>query len=347
MKSKHARPEYFLLAVLALSQASACASKCENGYVLIGNNCELKKTCDSVTEIYNSTTNTCSCNTGYVLIGGKCELKKTCDSTKEIYNAATNTCSCNTANHWTGTAGSCSCASGYYLDGDTCKLQKAVGDYITFGHYEQDNDTTNGKEPISWRILDIKDGKALVISEKSLDINLYNTTRISITWEKSTIRSWLNGYSASTNTVGADFSSDNFIDTAFTTEEKAKIVSSNVPAHENQEYSTDPGNATTDKIFLLSITEAIQYFSSDSDRQADTTRYAVKKGVYVKGSSSGEYTSNGTCTDVHCYSYWWLRSPGNYDDSAADIDGGGSFDFVGDSVDREYFAVRPALWVNL
>ena len=43
------------------------------------------------------------------------------------------------------------------------------------------------------------DGLLFVISDKVLDVKPYNTTSISITWDKSTIRSWLNGYAASYN----------------------------------------------------------------------------------------------------------------------------------------------------
>lgn len=153
-----------------------------------------------------------------------------------------------------------------------------VGDIVTFGHYEQDNDTTNGKEPIAWRVLDKNDeGQYLIISEKVLDVQPYNTTNLFITFEKSTIRSWLNGYTHSYNKVGIDITNDNFIDTAFTAEEKAKLVTSNAPAHVNTSHSSEPGNATTDKVFLLSMDEAHDYFTSDEDRLADATRYAVKK----------------------------------------------------------------------
>ena len=56
------------------------------------------------------------------------------------------------------------------------KLKNAeVGDYITFGLYEQDNDLSNGKENIEWLILELKDEKALVISKYALDSKPYNT----------------------------------------------------------------------------------------------------------------------------------------------------------------------------
>ena len=43
------------------------------------------------------------------------------------------------------------------------------GKYIKFGEYEQDNNLTNGKEDIEWLVLEVKDGKALVVSKYLLD----------------------------------------------------------------------------------------------------------------------------------------------------------------------------------
>lgn len=40
----------------------------------------------------------------------------------------------------------------------------SVGSYITFGSYEQDDDITNGKEPIEWLVLAKKNNRMLVIS---------------------------------------------------------------------------------------------------------------------------------------------------------------------------------------
>ena len=67
-----------------------------------------------------------------------------------------------------------------------------VGDFIAFGKYEQDNDTTNGKEDIVWTVLEIKDGKALIMSAYCLDNKQYNTSKAYVTWETCTLRKWLN-----------------------------------------------------------------------------------------------------------------------------------------------------------
>ena len=336
--------------------AGSCV--CETGYVAVGGQCEVKKSCDAVTETYDAVSNTCACDaakhwtgttgscaceTGYLLIGGQCEAQKSCDAVTEIYDVVTNTCACDNANHWVGTAGSCTCETGYELSGTVCNRSISVGDIVTFGHYEQDNDRYNGKEPIEWRVLDInEEGQLLLLSDKALDVQRYNTREYFITWEKSTIRSWLNGYEASYNTEGKDYTAENFIDAAFTAEEKAKILTSNVP--DNPYHSTSPGNPTTDKIFLLSFVEAQTYFATNADRKADATRYAVKKGANVKGSETGKCSYDGTCSDVHCLSCWWLRSHGSIDGDAAYVGWGGYTDHCG--VNDTDVAVRPALWVN-
>ena len=58
-----------------------------------------------------------------------------------------------------------------------------IGDTITFGSYEQDNNLDNGSEPIEWMVLDIQDGKAFLLSRYGLDTKPYNTVEMDITWE--------------------------------------------------------------------------------------------------------------------------------------------------------------------
>ena len=67
-----------------------------------------------------------------------------------------------------------------------------VGDYVNFGTYEQDNNTSNGKEEVEWLVLEVKDGKALIISKYALDCKPYNTGLTGATWETCTLRKWLN-----------------------------------------------------------------------------------------------------------------------------------------------------------
>ena len=196
------------------------------------------------------------------------------------------------------------------------KLKNAnVGSYVTFGAYEQDNNISNGKESIEWLVLDIKDEKALLISKYALDCKQYNTSNTGVTWETCTLRKWLN---------------NDFINAAFSSYEKAMIPTVTVSADKN---STNPGNATQDQVFLLSITEANKYFGSDSARQCNPTDYAFANGAYVD-------SSNGNC-------WWWLRSPGDHQNTAALVFDDGDVCEFGCGVYNGTSAVRPAMWISM
>lgn len=197
----------------------------------------------------------------------------------------------------------------------------AVGNKITFGTYEQDNDTSNGAEDIEWLVLAKENNKILVISDKALDCQRYNAIHKEITWEQCSLRKWLN---------------DSFLNTAFSEEERALIQSTTVSADKNPQYQyRNPGNATTDKVFLLSINEVEKYFSDINARECSPTAYAK-----AQGARTGTYNGVDTCA-------WWLRSPGSEQSFATSIDDLGWVNSRGYSVSSYVFSVRPALWIDL
>ncbi len=202
-----------------------------------------------------------------------------------------------------------------------------IGDYITFGAYEQDNNISNSKEEIEWLVLDKQEGKVLVISKYSLDCQRYNTSEPDVTWETCSLRKWLNG---------------TFINNAFSAEEQAMIPTVTVSADKYSEYySTNTGNATQDKVFLLSITEANQYFASDEERKCAPTDYAIAQGTWTNDS----YKVGGRAT---CW--WWLRTPGRDETKyqrIASVDSYGGVYWPGYACDSDDAAVRPALWIDL
>ncbi len=213
----------------------------------------------------------------------------------------------------------------------------AVGDIVCFGKYEQDNVALNGAEDIEWIVLAKKEDSCLVISKYALDCKLYNEKYESVTWQTSSLRNWLN---------------NDFLNKAFTKKEINRIPTVQVPADENPIYSTNPGVATLDKIFLLSIKEAEQLFATDNARSCAPTAYAKAQGAYA---SSNYQTSSGEAACV-----WWLRSPGVDQNCAAYVDSDGDVRHIGSDVnlDRGFlfidryviddsFGVRPALWITL
>ena len=198
-----------------------------------------------------------------------------------------------------------------------------VGDIIVFGAYEQDNNTSNGKEDIEWLVLAKEDNKILVISDKALDCKPYNQSRDYVTWETCSLRNWLN---------------NDFINAAFTAEERAMIPTVTVSADMNPEYNTNSGNATKDKVFLLSIVEAEKYFTSDEARKCVPTEYAISNGA----STSDSYTKGGKATCL-----WWLRSPGFDQFIAAYVNYFGPVLRYGRSVGNVSNSVRPAMWISI
>ncbi|MBR3179419.1 MAG: TIR domain-containing protein [Clostridia bacterium] len=193
-----------------------------------------------------------------------------------------------------------------------------VGDVYQFGSYEQDNDISNGKEDIEWLVLAKEGNKVLVISKYALDCQQYHTSDTSVTWETCSLRKWLNG---------------TFLNTAFSERERAMIPSVTVSPDKSSAYFTSSsGNSTTDQVFLLSYKEAETYFSSDSARLCSGTAYCLAQGAY---------DSKGKCC-------WWLRSRGNSSNRAAYVsDLVGSVAGGGSEVNTKWFAVRPALWIDL
>ncbi len=216
-------------------------------------------------------------------------------------------------------------------------------DCAYFGSYNQTAQWE--KEPIRWRVLSVdENNNAFIVADKILDSKRYNETLYYGKWEKSTIRSWLNGYGADANECNIDYSTDNFIDEAFTEEEQEAINVSTVINNDNPTYGTEGGNDTEDKIYLLSLEEVsnVAYgFDSTFDDRSETRE--VKNTDYAKvnnanTNSSSSYAGNG---------YWCLRSPGKSFQHVCRVSYSGTGDNFGGNPYIYYHGIRPALHINL
>ena len=149
------------------------------------------------------------------------------------------------------------------------------------------------------------------------------------------LRAWLN---------------DDFLNEAFTDDERAAILLTDVDDSKSQGYSgwsTDGGNNTEHKIFLLSCAEATRYFGvqiwevhgseNNMDSRIVPTAYALSQGA---GTLSGYTAADGKASG-----WWWLRSPGMVEISVCLVYFDGSLqDF---SADLSYSSIRPAFWIDL
>ena len=207
----------------------------------------------------------------------------------------------------------------------------AVGNVITFGTYPQTDEGTD-QTPIEWMVLDVKDGKALLLSKYGLDAKAYNRRwHEDVTWENCSLRKWLN---------------NEFLKKAFSSQARSVIVITDVDNSANQGYVTKAfyGKDTKDQVFLLSYAEANKYLNITYD-DSDNMKSRVTPTAYAK--SQGAWTSSVDKTDAdHEAGWWWLRSPGFWRGNSSRVAPDGVLNCYG-SVNEDNVIVRPALWINL
>ena len=168
-------------------------------------------------------------------------------------------------------------------------------------------------EPIKWQVIKCENGEALLLSDIVLDKQKYNKRLKKVTWEKSTLRKWLN---------------KKFMNRAFSSSEQEAIRTTKVINEDNYYYKTDGGNDTLDKIYLLSLSE------TDEEKEYGFTD---SYGMTIKYSNYA---------DLCDYQYWWLRTPGEKNISAAAVDMSGEAYVGGGESDME-LGIRPVLHLNL
>lgn len=174
-------------------------------------------------------------------------------------------------------------------------------------------------EPIKWRVIKCENGEALLLSDIVLDKQKYNKRLKKVTWEKSTLRKWLN---------------KKFMNRAFSSSEQEAIRTTKVINEDNYYYKTDGGNDTLDKIYLLSLSETDE---AKETEEAKEYGFTDSYGMTIKYSNYA---------DLDDYQYWWLRTPGEKNISAAAVDMFGEAYVGGGESDME-LGIRPVLHLNL
>ncbi len=218
------------------------------------------------------------------------------------------------------------------------------------GNSYQDNNgyTTNNTyyfkyESLKWRVLDHSTG--LAICESIIDSQAYSDTAYSYErdpygytayWNDAAHTHYANDYA--TSSIRA-WLNDDFYNTAFSSSQKASILTSEL---DNKAYSTSyseyDSETTYDKVFLLSWSEmqntAYGFTAntrSSSTRQAKGTDYAKCQGLWVGSSNE--------------YSIQRLRSAGEGSDYACVVVSDGNLDYDWD-VRHTYYGVRPAIKIS-
>lgn len=213
-------------------------------------------------------------------------------------------------------------------------------------HYQWSDTTTYHYfryQAVKWRVLKINNNDAFLLSDIVLDDQKYNEEYVGITWENSTLRSWLNGYGASSNKYGKEFSTDNFSSTAFDAGEQSAVIETSVINENNLQMGTNGGNNTKDKVFLLSESEV---YTDNATAFGFHSDYNTKDVARLSGSST--YAKAMGAVIYRKISSWSLRSVGCLQNRSLSVGIDGTVDARGgvrvDSIDG---GIRPALHLNL
>ena len=180
----------------------------------------------------------------------------------------------------------------WYLARCMTLRQFAKGNTVAFGQW-------NG-QPIFWRVLERRGKLRLLHAAQLVTQRAYNDQRVDVNWSRCSLRQWL----------GHDF-----IEQAFTREERSQLVASPIQAAENPDYSTPGCPDSMDKVFIFGVDELQKYYPADSDR------------------ALGDW--------------WWARTPGNNLVSAVGVYPDGSLYIPGININYGDGGVRPAMWILL
>lgn len=191
----------------------------------------------------------------------------------------------------------------------------------------------------AWRVLDMKDEKALILAEEIIEQRDYHNKPVDITWKDCELRRYLN----------EDFYNQ------LSKNDQERIIETVNTNPGNLWYKADGGEDTIDKIFLLSIDDVVRKYFGDSSRLLD---YPGKNQRYWF-QRKDENNMKRKSTFLNCSWWWWLRTPGKNNRVAVYIHGDGNIGIQGNGISKRNTniihrltndnrgGVRPALWIKM
>lgn len=205
---------------------------------------------------------------------------------------------------------------------------------VWFGKYWQTDTNKDGKadqkdtkQPVKWRVLEFNEAKneVLLLADKILDYQKYNTTATALTWDTSSLRlTWLY---------------NTFYNAAFSNTEKTAVKTTSSLS------TATSGSAitTSERLYILAaedVNNSAYGFANDGGGTASATREA-KYTAYAEqlGGTTDTATGNGQ---------WWIRTQGEKSatyDQALYVDSAGKL--VDGATVTDSMGVRPVVRLDL
>ena len=186
-----------------------------------------------------------------------------------------------------------------------------MGEEVLWGRYETDP-SRMGKERLSWIVVDKDEESVCLLCKYGIAGNSYHRKHEEVTWEDCDLRKVLNS---------REFTR------IFSRQEKNRML------------ETDG-----DLVTLLTVKQALEYFTTDDERTMCITEAARRRGVNVDRLSHEDVWFNRS----YSYSWWWLRgAPGEKAITAPIIDLEGQVCPAVRPVNKPSGANRPVIRVRL
>jgi len=178
----------------------------------------------------------------------------------------------------------------------------------------------------NWLVLEIRDESMLLLSENAVELGKYHDVFEDTTWADSAVRKYLN----------------NSFYNSFNPDEQARILETKVFNHNNPWFGTSGGESTVDKIFLLSIEEALRYFGDSGQLRNPAKKFFIDDNL--NGARKAMYIGDKPTR-------WFLRTPGSSPDFVSVVTIEGKISVTGDFVNRSStdlfdVGIRPAMRVK-
>ena len=199
-----------------------------------------------------------------------------------------------------------------------------TGDTITFGGHD-------------WMVLTAQGDRALIITRHIIEQRPYHDAYVGTTWADCALRKYLNG---------------DLYD-GFNAADRSRIIAVTNKNPANEWYGTAGGADTSDRIFLLSMEEAVCRYFGDSSSKL----YNPKKNqrYWFERKDENNFRRIAMLEDnTRQVWWWWTRTPGRVGVKAVYIHGDGNIGIQGNNILKGNVAdgrctggVRPALWLKL
>lgn len=210
--------------------------------------------------------------------------------------------------------------------------QYVVWSKVKFGSYQQAATSSENKQDLEWRVLEVKDNVATLISEKALFSRAYDSSMLGTSWDTSNLRKYLN---------------DDFKNEAFSAEEQKSIVTSSLTTADSTSGAKG-GEATSDQVYIPSIADMnndtyMLFGAAKTESTVPTRQFTASKKLLNDNPGLTAYVDN----NGQEFCNYLLRSPGYYSYDVAGVNYNGILKADGWRTYTKTAGVIPMVKVNV